>query len=105
MLLAVWFTTNNVVPEESITPEIGPVPAAKGEPVSAVSAPVFASTLKAETLFDCKFTTYMKAGVELVTNEIGPVPAAIGDARISASAPVVALIVIMEMLLLAELAT
>ena len=37
--------------------EMGPLPAAKGEPATAVNAPVEASMIKAETLLDPSFAT------------------------------------------------
>jgi hypothetical protein len=72
----------------------GLVPAAKGLPAMAVSAPVVRLSVYAETLFEPAFATYANSSPTPLENEItaGSEPAAKGLPAMAVSAPVVPMI-------------
>src|SRR5579871_3894978 len=79
-------------PEASITKYPVPAFTAKGAPFTVVKAPLFASTLKAETVLSLPFSAYRKLPSG-ATKRIGmPLPVANGEAEVTVSAPVEGLI-------------
>jgi len=52
----------------------GAIPIGKGEPATAVSAPLLALMEKTEMLFEPELPTYKKLPAESMTNNVGAVP-------------------------------
>src|SRR5260370_39535725 len=74
----------------------GKLPAAKGEPGTELSAPVFESTRYADTLFEVGFVAYKKRPVRSMASPNVNDPAGNGDPGIGVRDPVAELIVYPE---------
>src|SRR6266849_7624868 len=85
-------------PDGSARTMVGPVPAAKGEPATAVKAPVLTLMVKAEMLLKSGLAAYRNFPVGSTVTENGCPPPSNGDPAMGVSAPVVELIAYAEIL-------
>jgi hypothetical protein len=102
-----WLTVNYQVAVGALVTatENGRLPAAKGEPLTGVSAPVARSIAYPETVLSPKFATQANLLVGFTAMEVGKIPAAKGEPAIGVSAPVAGSIMHPKTVLPPEFAT
>jgi len=66
----------------------GTFPAANGDPLTSVNAPLAELMVNTETLFEPPFATYKNLPEKSTATSFGPVPAAVGEPARGARAPV-----------------
>jgi hypothetical protein len=90
MSLELLLPTKTNLPLGSTLRAAGTLPAATGEPLTRVNAPVVALMVYSETLFELEFATYANFVLGSTATAEGFIPAANGEPAMALSAPVVA---------------